>query len=201
MTKINYLKEISKSNKSFRIYKSHKVFDLYTDFSKKIILTNGNIKNFINKATQFKFKKKETDIFIGFFGYEILNKLIGVKVKKQKGLKFPKGIFYKPETKVKLQNKLDYKNLELIKSNKTFKININKTSYKTIFDKFKKKIKSGETYQIKICTKYSNTAKIDALDFFCRLAKTNMAPEAFMIKDKNYSIISCSPENLINKKK
>jgi para-aminobenzoate synthetase component 1 len=27
-----------------------------------------------------------------------------------------------------------------------------------------------------------------------------MAPEAFMIKDKNYSIISCSPENLINKK-
>ena len=30
--------------------------------------------------------------------------------------------------------------------------------------------------------------------------KSNMAPEAFMIKDKNYSIISCSPENLISKK-
>ena len=27
-----------------------------------------------------------------------------------------------------------------------------------------------------------------------------MAPEAFMIKDKDYSIISCSPENLLNKK-
>ena len=27
----------------------------------------------------------------------------------------------------------------------------------------------------------------------------NLAPEAFMIKDKNYSIISCSPENLITK--
>ena len=200
MTKINHLKKIAKSNKSFIIYKSDKGFDLYTDFSKKIILTNRNIKNFINKATQFKFKKKETDIFIGFFGYEILNNLIGVKVKKQKSLKFPKGIFYKPETKVKLQNKLYYKNLELIKPNKSFKININKTSYKTIFDKFKKKIRSGETYQIKICTKYSNTAQIDALDFFCRLVKTNMAPEAFMIKDKNYSIISCSPENLINKK-
>ena len=200
MTKINNLKEIAKSNKSFIIYKSDKGFDLYTDFSKKIILTNGNIKNFIKKATQFKFKKKETDIFIGFFGYEILNNLIGVKVKKQKGLKFPKGIFYKPETKVKFQNKLDYKNLELIKSNKPFKININKASYKVIFDKFKKKIKSGETYQIKICTKYRNTTQIDALDFFCRLVKTNMAPEAFMIKDKDYSIISCSPENLINKK-
>ena len=200
MNKINHLKEIAKSNKPFIIYKSEKGFNLYTDFSKKIILTNNNIKNFINKVTQFKFKKKETDIFIGFFGYEILNNLIGVKIKKQKGLKFPKGIFYKPETKVKLKNKLDYKDLKLIKHNKPFKININKTSYKTIFDKFKKKIKSGETYQIKICTKYSNTAKIDALDFFCRLVKTNMAPEAFMIKDKNYSIISCSPENLINKK-
>ena len=200
MNKINHLKEIAKSNKPFIIYKSEKGFNLYTDFSKKIILTNNNIKNFINKVTQFKFKKKETDIFIGFFGYEILNNLIGVKVKKQKGLKFPKGIFYKPETKVKLKNQLDYKDLELIKHNKPFRININKTSYKTIFDKFKKKIKSGETYQIKICTKYTNTAKIDALNFFCRLVKTNMAPEAFMIKDNNYSIISCSPENLINKK-
>jgi para-aminobenzoate synthetase component I len=200
LTKINNLKEIAKSNKPFIIYKSDKGFDLYTDFSKKIILTNSNIKNFINKATQFKFQKKETDIFVGFFGYEILNNLIGVKLKKQKGLKFPKGIFYKPETKVKLKNVLDYKNLKLIQSNKSFKININKTSYKVIFDKFKKKIKSGETYQIKICTKYSNTTQIDALDFFCRLVKTNMAPEAFMIKDKDYSIISCSPENLINKK-
>ena len=200
MNKINHLKEIAKSNKPFIIYKSEKGFNLYTDFSKKIILTNNNIKNFINKVTQFKFKKKETDIFIGFFGYEILNNLIGVKIKKQKGLKFPKGIFYKPETKVKLKNQLDYKDLELIKHNKPFRININKTSYKTIFDKFKKKIKSGETYQIKICTKYTNTAKIDALNFFCRLVKTNMAPEAFMIKDNNYSIISCSPENLINKK-
>ena len=103
MTKIDYLKELTDSKKPFIIYKSDKGFDLYTDFSKKIILTKGNIKNFINKATQFKFKKKETDLFIGFFGYEILNNLIGVKVKKQKGLKFPKGIFYKPETKVKLQ--------------------------------------------------------------------------------------------------
>ncbi len=200
MTKLENLKKIAKTNKPFIIYKSNKGFDLYTDFSKKIILTNNNIKDFINKATQFKFKKKETDIFIGFFGYEILNNLIGVKVKKQKGLKFPKGIFYKPETKVKLQNKLDYQNLRLIKSNKYFKVNLNKTSYKVIFDNFKKKIKSGETYQIKICTKYSNTTQIDALDFFCRLTKSNMAPEAFMIKDKDYSIISCSPENLINKK-
>ena len=35
---------------------------------------------------------------------------------------------------------------------------------------------------------------------FVRLSKINLAPEAFMIRDKDYSIISCSPENLITKK-
>ena len=200
MIKNNYLEKLNNSKKPFIIYKSDKGFDLYTDFSKKIILNNKNVKKFINKNTKLRSNNKETDLFIGFFGYEILNNLIGIKIKKQKTLNFPKGIFYKPETKVKLTNKLEYYNPKLVKSNEPFKININKNSYKIIFDKFKKKIKSGETYQIKICTKYSNKSNLDALDFFCRLVKTNTAPEAFMIKDKDYSIISCSPENLINKK-
>ena len=200
MIKKNYLKDLNKSNKPFIIYKSDDGFDLYTDFSKKTILTNYNVEKFINKCTKSKPKKKETDLFIGFFGYEILNNLIGIKIKKQKNLKFPRGIFYKPETKIKLPKKLNYKNSEIVKTHKPFKVNINKTAYKVIFDKFKIKIKSGETYQIKICTKYSNKSKIDALDYFSRLVKTNMAPEAFLIKDKDYSIISCSPENLITKK-
>jgi len=200
LIKRNYLEDLNKSNKPFIIYKSDNGFDLYTNFSKKIILTNKNIQKFINNTTKLKFKNKETDLFIGFFGYEILNNLIDVKIKKQKGLMFPKGIFYKPETKIKFSNKLSYNSLESIKSNKVFNINLNKTSYEKIFNKFKKRIKAGETYQIKICTKYKNTSQIDVLDFFCRLIKSNMAPEAFMIKDKNYSIISCSPENLINKK-
>ena len=138
-------------------------------------------------------------MYIGFFGYEILNNLIGIKIPKQKSIKFPKGIFYKPEKKISLSNDLRYVNEDKHK-NSIFKININKSSYTKIFNKFKKKIKSGETYQIKICTKYKTKSKIDALSFFSKLSKTNLAPEAFMIRDKNYSIISCSPENLISKK-
>jgi len=199
LTTQNYLKIISKSKKPFVIYKSNKGFDLYTNFSKKIILTNKNIHSFINKISKNKSKNKSTDLYIGFFGYKILNNLIGVKLPKQKGLKFPKGIFYKPETKITLENKLNYKKEESNRLNGDFKININKKAYKKIFDKFKKRIKSGQTYQIKICTKYKNRSKIDPLDFYCRLMKSNMAPEAFMIKDKDYSIISCSPENLITK--
>ena len=194
----NYLNKINSSKKAFIVYKTDKGFDLYTDFSKKIILNDKNIIKFLR--TKNKSRSKNTDLFIGFFGYKILNKLIGVKLPKQKSINFPKGIFYKPETKINLKDNLIFNSPKTNKINKNFKININQNSYTKIFNKFKKKIKSGETYQIKICTKYKNKSTIDPLDFFCRLAKTNLAPEAFMIKDKNFSIISCSPENLITKK-
>ena len=200
MIRENYLNRINNSNKPFVIYKTAKGFDFYTDFSKKIILNHKNINKFLNIKFKKKKNYKKTDLLIGFFGYEILNNLIGVKVPKQKNINFPQGIFYKPETKTILKKDLLYKSNNNNKIRKKFKININQNSYTKIFNMFKKKIKSGETYQIKICTKYKNNSKIDPLDFFCRLAKTNLAPEAFMIKDKDFSIISCSPENLITKK-
>ena len=181
MNRTNQLKKTHLSGKPYIIYKSQNGFDLYTDFSKKIILNNKNIKSFLTKKN--KKQSTNTDLFIGFFGYELLNNLINVKVPKQKNVNFPKGIFYKPEKKIKLSNKLNYyfKNFKC----GDFKININRKNYTKIFNKFKKKIKSGETYQIKICTKYKTKSKINPLDFFSRLSDTNLAPEAFMIKDNN----------------
>ena len=200
MKTLSQLSSIHYSNKPYIIQKSEKGFDVYTDFSKKIILNNKNIYNFLNKKIKKKKKYTSTDLFIGFFGYEILNNLIDIKLPKQRSANFPKGIFYKPEKKITLSNNLNFQLLTKIKLNNNFKININKNSYTKIFNQFKKKIKAGETYQIKICTKYKNKTKIDPLDFFCRLSQSNLAPEAFMIKDVDYSIISCSPENLITKK-
>ena len=101
MSKENQLKEIHASGKSYAIYKSINGFDLYTDFSKKITLNNKNVSGFLNKKRISK-KPKKTDLFIGFFGYELLNNLIGIKVPKQKSMNFPKGIFYKPEKKISL---------------------------------------------------------------------------------------------------
>ena len=197
--KQNILQKINSSNKPYIIYKSKKGFDLYTEFTEKKILSSKNTVQFLNNFNKKKIKIKKTDLYIGFFGYEVLNNLIGVKIPKQNSNNFPKGIFYKPSKIINLNEKL-------IDFNKTktnyskFKININLKTYKKIFENFKKKIKKGETYQIKICTKYKNNSIIDPLEFFCRLSKSNLAPEAFLIKDKNYSIISCSPETLILKK-
>ena len=196
----NILKEINTSGKPYVIYKTSKGFDLFTNFSKKIVLSKNNIVNFLKKNNSNKKKIKKTDLHIGFFGYEILNNLINIKLPKQKSNNFPKGIFYKPETLISLNKNLLYQSQITERKISKFKININKKVYTRIFNKFKEKIKKGETYQIKICTKYKNKSKIDPLDFFCRLTKSNLAPEAFLIKDKDYSIISCSPETLILKK-
>ena len=193
------LENLIKSEQPFILYKTNAGFKLYTQFSKKIILNNKNIKGFLNNIKKKKSNFKETDLFVGFFGYEILNNLIGIKLPKQKSINFPKGIFYKPEKVQNLKN-IDYKNEKKKKIYSKFKINLSLNHYTKIFEKFKKKIKSGDTYQIKICTKYKNKSIIDPLDLFSKLCKTNLAPESFFIKDKNYSIISCSPENLINRK-
>jgi len=204
-----YLEKLYQSDKPLIIYKVKDGYNLYTDFSKKIILTNHNIDKFFNIFSNKKIKK-ETDLYIGFFGHEILCNLLKVKIKNQKKLNFYKGIFYKPETLIKIRK--DIKIISSIKNNffksffnKTqilspFKLNINYQKYKKIFDLFSQKIRQGETYQIKICTKYKNKSEINSVNFFWKLMKINSSPESFMIRDKDFSIVSCSPETLIDKK-
>ena len=204
-----YLEKLYQSDKPLIIYKVKDGYNLYTDFSKKIILTNYNIDKFFNIFSNKKIKK-ETDLYIGFFGYEILCNLLKIKIKNQKKLNFYKGIFYKPETLIKIRKDIKIissKKNHFFKSffNKTqilspFKLNINYKKYKRVFDLFSKKIRQGETYQIKICTKYKNKSEINSVNFFWKLMKINSSPESFMIRDKDFSIVSCSPETLIDKK-
>ena len=203
-----FLEKLYQSDKAMIIYKVKDGYNIYTDFSKKIILNNKNIEKFLNKFNKKK-TSKETDLFIGFFGYEILCNLLNIKIKNQKKINFYKGVFYKPETVIKIRK--DIKVISSIKSFKfkdsfsdtqilsSFKLNIDFEKYNKIFNIFSKKIKQGETYQIKICTKYKNKSKINPVNFFWKLMKVNAAPESFMIRDKNYSIVSCSPETLIDK--
>jgi len=205
-----YLEELYQSDKPLIIYKVDDGYNIYTDFSKKIILTKKNIHKFLNSLEKKKYKK-ETDLYLGFFGYEILCNLIGINLKNKKRINFYKGIFYKPETIIKIRK--DIKVISNIKKhtfnyqfNKTkilspFKVNISYAKYKKIFELFSKKIREGETYQIKICTKYKNKSLINPINFFWKLMRVNSSPESFMIKDKDYSIVSCSPETLIDKKK
>ena len=116
-----YLDKLYNSNKSLIIYKVSNGYNIYTDFSKKIILNNKNINNFLNSFNK-KRPCKETDLYIGFFGYEILCNLLNIKIKNQKRINFYKGIFYKPETIIKIR-----KDIKIVSRVKKFKF---KNSFK-----------------------------------------------------------------------
>ncbi len=203
-----YLEKLYQSNKPLIIYKVDGGYNIYTDFSKKIALNENNIAKFLDSFSSKKYKK-ETDLYVGFFGYEILCSLLNLSLKNQKKMNFYKGIFYKPETLIKIRNKIKiHSNLkkaefkEVFQKTKIlspFKLNIEFNKYQKIFDAFSRKIREGETYQIKICTKYKNKSTINSVNFFWKLMKINSSPESFMIRDKDYSIVSCSPETLINR--
>ena len=61
-----YLEKLYQSDKALIIYKVKDGYNIYTDFSKKIILNNKNIKSFFKSIEKKKYKK-ETDLYIGFF--------------------------------------------------------------------------------------------------------------------------------------
>jgi len=216
-----YLERLFDSDKPLIIYRVKNGFDVYTDFSKKIKLTTKNAKIFFTNTVRKKnHQNKFFDGYVGFLSYELQCKLINIKLPKQKSNGFRDSIFYKPETLVKIRkniqvfsskiystksNKIREKNISLSSKKffyeKKFKVNLSLEQYKKLFNNFSKKIREGKTYQIKICQKYRNKSNIDAVQFFWKLMKVNTSPESFMIRDHHYSIISCSPETLINKKK
>ncbi len=210
-----YLNRLFESDKPLIIYKMNKGFDVYTDFSDKVVIRKSNLKNFIKKTTLSRKKyNKFFNGYIGFFGYELCCELIGVKIPNQQSNNFYKSIFYKPQTVIKIRRNIriqsilsNFKSLDNLKKSKKkyvyqkkFKVNLSLGQYSKLFDKFIKKIKRGETYQIKICQKYRNNSRIDPVRFFWNLMKINKSPESFAIRDLDYSIVSCSPETLIEKK-
>ena len=215
MNNKEYLERLFDSDKSLIIYRIRGGFDVYTDFSKKFNLNKNNAKNFFNKISKIKnLKNKFFDGYIGFLSYELQCKLIGIKIPKQKSNGFLDNYFYKPETLIKIRKNIkvfstlnnfkEKKDIDLSKKKffyeKKFNVNLTLKQYTKFFKDFSKKIREGRTYQIKICQKYRNKSYIDPVQFFWKLMKVNTSPESFMIRDKNYSIISCSPETLIDKK-
>ena len=99
-----YLEKLYNSNKPLIIYKVKDGYNLFTDFSEKIKLNKNKLDNFFKKIEKLKkpSKKKVKDIYVGFFGYRLLCGLINVKKIKQPSIKFPDGVFYKPETKIEI---------------------------------------------------------------------------------------------------
>ena len=209
-----YLNKLYQSEQPLIIYKNSNGFDVYTDFSKKYLINKKNIKNFLNIQTKKKKSNSNSlNCYVGFFGYKLLCENIGIKFPKQKTNNFYNGIFYQPLTKVRIRKNIsiqslknNFRNIKIDNKkysvlNKKFDLNLSLQQYSKLFDDFSENIKQGKTYQIKIAQTYSKKGKVNAVELFWKLMQMNESPESFLIRDKNYSIISCSPETLILKKK
>ncbi len=208
-----YLNRLYQSDKPLIIYKTDKGYDIYTDFSKRIIINKKNLKYFLNTQSKLKKSKiEELNCYVGFFGYKLLCENIGIKFPKQQSKNFHSGVFYKSQTKISIGKKIiiksikaNFRNISIntkkyLQLNKKFNLNLSLKQYSKIFNDFSKNIKQGKTYQIKIAQTYSKKGNINSIDLFWKLMKMNESPESFLIREKDYNIVSCSPETLILKK-
>ena len=208
-----YLNRLYQSDKPLIIYKTDKGYDIYTDFSRRIIINKKNLKYFLNIQSKSKKSKiEELNCHVGFFGYKLLCENIGIKFPKQRSKNFHSGVFYKPQTKISIGKKIIIKSIKpnfrnistntkkYLQLNKKFNLNLSLNQYSKIFNDFSKNIKQGKTYQIKIAQTYSKKGNINSIDLFWKLMKMNESPESFLIREKDYNIVSCSPETLILKK-
>ncbi len=91
-----YLNRLYQSDKPLIIYKTDKGYDIYTDFSRRIIINKKNLKYFLNIQ----------------FGYKLLCENIGIKFPKQRSKNFHSGVFYKPQTKISIGKKIIIKSIK-----------------------------------------------------------------------------------------
>lgn len=157
--------------------------------------------------------------WVGFFGYELLAFHFGIPLKAQCDLSVPAGWFGRPQSLIQLEE--DHTIIESRSSEREGEIakllmqkvtpqaivsqaapptcNLTFKQYKDIFNQAKEAILDGETYQIKISQRFEANALIDPIAAFAKLHKSNPAPEAFLLKTPEFSIVSCSPEVVIQK--
>ena len=76
-------------------------------------VNKNNINNFFTKIEKLTKpnQNKIKDMYIGFFGYRLLCGLINVKKTNQRSNNFPNGIFYKPQTIIKIRKKISIQSI------------------------------------------------------------------------------------------
>ena len=159
--------------------------------------------------------------WVGFFGYEFLAANLGLSLKAKRDLEVPDGWFGRPETILRLSSQgtsieshepsrekeiesllihsLSEETAELSFPGKSLGCNLDFERYERIFAQAQQAILDGETYQIKISQRFEAESKVDPLRAFAKLHQANPAPESFLLQTPDFSLVSCSPEVVIDK--
>ncbi|MBT3636009.1 MAG: anthranilate synthase component I family protein [Opitutae bacterium] len=160
--------------------------------------------------------------WIGFFGYEFLAAHLGLSLRANRDLTIPDGWFGRPKTIIHLlpeatrveseipgrireisgllEKEAPAKPSPIPGAKQPIACNLGFEEYSNVFKQAREAILDGETYQIKISQRFEAQAEIDPILAFERLCLANPAPEAFLLLTENFSILSCSPETVIERK-
>jgi para-aminobenzoate synthetase component 1 len=193
----------------------------YLDFSEVHVLSFENTCGQIEKLSSSSPKSNGLSFsgWVGFFGYEFLARHFGANLSADRDLSIPDGWFGRPSTvmhiqqdRISIESTLPERESEIAKliENSSLpgphsfvahnrRCNLSFEEYEKIFLQAREAILDGETYQIKISQRFEAEAKIDPLLAFAKLSASNPAPEAFLLKTPEFSLVSCSPEVVIEK--
>jgi anthranilate/para-aminobenzoate synthase component I len=198
-------------------------FFAYLDFVQSHTLDHNDVKSGIDRLTQdFPVTNLSFSGWIGFFGYEFLASNLGLNLQANRDLNIPDGWFGRPQTiihllpnQTKIESSLAQRAAEIGQTlefstihnlNKvefhtsSQKCNLDFPEYEKIFSQAREAILDGESYQIKISQRHEAKVKVDPLLAFAKLHLANPAPEAFLLQTEEFSLVSCSPEIVIEKK-
>ena len=193
----------------------------YLDFSDSFELKSSDPESGIEKLSNPLQVPNELSFsgWIGFFGYEFLAAHYGLNLSALRDLTVPGGWFGRPSTLIRLGNQSttvescvpgrEEEIVRLLESSSdpllpdfrstNQQCNLSFQEYKNLFHQAREAILDGETYQIKISQRFEANAQIDPLLAYAKLSQANPAPEAFLLKTPEFSIVSCSPEVVIQK--
>jgi len=195
----------------------------YLDFTEVFEPECGQIdRTFHNLAPKEPKGELSSPGWIGFFGYEFLSAHLGLSLRANRDLSIPDGWFGRPKTIIRIlpdethiESEIPNRTSEvatllkkeatvhpslLPSDSKPITCNLEFEQYKNVFKQAREAILDGETYQIKISQRFEAPVEINPIHAFERLCLSNPAPEAFLLLTQHFSILSCSPETVIEKK-
>ena len=193
----------------------------YLDFSETYEPTARNTENGIAHFTEVHTAQSELSFrgWVGFFGYEFLAAHFGLQLQANRDLQVPDGWFGRPSTLIHIgRSGTQVESTDPARERKICdtlistgnhalpsflatkrKCNLDFPQYEKLFHQAREAILDGETYQIKISQRFEAETQIDPLLAFTKLCQSNPAPEAFLLQTPDFSLVSCSPEVVIEK--
>lgn len=140
---------------------------------------------------------------VGYFGYDFLAAEMGVVTAARRDLSVPDGYVFAPGQVFSTVDKAAFQwqgddNPRGMPPQ--FRCNQRFGEYRTAFERAREEIRAGNTYQIKLSIRFEGEWRLSPLLAFRMLLAANPAPQAFLLVHPEFSMVSCSPELVLDRR-